>query len=541
MSDAVVVGAGPNGLVAANMLASAGWEVTVLEAHESPGGAVRSGELTGVPGFRHDLFSAFYPLAAASPPLASLDLAAHGLRWRRSPLVVAHPTADGSCVVLSQDIDETAASFDSFARGDGDAWRRLYELFERIGDDLVDALLGAAFPPLRAGARLASGLRRDLLRFVRFGLLPARRVAEEEFRGEGAARMLAGNALHADLTPESAAGGLYGWLLCCLGQQRGWPVPEGGAAGVADALVHRLEQQGGSLVTGARVNQVVIRRGRAIGVRTDDGREFAAARAVVADVGAPALYLKLVGRERLPAALVGDLERFQYDSSTVKVDWALDAPIPWSSADARRAGTVHISEGIDALTVHASELSRGLMPARPFLLLGQYSMMDPTRAPAGAETAWAYTHTPQTVRGDAGGDGLAGVWDRRETELFVARMEEQIEALAPGFRDLVRARHVFSPRSIAETDENLVGGALGGGTAQLHQQLVFRPTPGLGRPETPIRGLYLGSASAHPGGGVHGACGANAARAILRRHRAARTAIAVGAGAAVGLGRRLQT
>jgi phytoene dehydrogenase-like protein len=331
--------------------------------------------------------------------------------------------------------------------------------------------------------------------------------------------MLAGNALHADLAPETPGGGLFGWLLCCMGQERGWPVPEGGAGELTAALVRRLEAHGGRVVTGARVNQVAVQRGRATGVRTDDGRDVPARRAVIADVGAPKLFLDLIARDRLPARLLDGMRRFHYDSATVKVDWALDGPIPWTHPDARRAGTVHISEGVDALTEHAGELVRHLIPSRPFLLLGQYSMADPTRAPAGGETAWAYTHTPQGPRGDAGPDGLAGTWDERETAVFAERMEAQVEELAPGFKSLIRARHVLTPRTFPALDENLVNGALNGGTAQLHQQLLFRPTTGLGRPETPIKGLYLGSASAHPGGGVHGACGANAARAALRTAR----------------------
>jgi phytoene dehydrogenase-like protein len=330
-----------------------------------------------------------------------------------------------------------------------------------------------------------------------------RRLADEAFRGAGAARMLAGNALHADFAPESAGSGLYAWLLCSLAQQRGWPVPEGGSGELTAALVRRLEARGGELVLGERVNRVIVRGGRARAVRTGGGRELSARRAVLADVAAPALFLDLVGADRLPTRTVRDLRRFEQDPGTVKVDWALDAPIPWQHPDARRAGTLHIGEGIDALTVHASELARGLAPSEPFMLLGQYSMTDPTRQPEGRETAWAYTHVPQR-------------WDEREADALVARMEAQIEALAPGFGELVRARHVFTPSRFEEHDENLVGGALNGGTAQLHQQLVFRPTPGLGRPSTPIRGLYLASASAHPGGGVHGACGANAARAALR-------------------------
>jgi phytoene dehydrogenase-like protein len=519
VADAVVIGAGPNGLVAANMLASAGWDVLVLEAQPVPGGAVRTSELTQEPGFRHDWFSAFYPLAVTSPAMRALELERHGLVWRRAPLVVAHPALDGTCISLSQDLDETAASFDAFAPGDGVAWREAYSRWERVRDPLADALFGATFPPVRAAAGLVAALGRDAARFARFGLLPVRRFAEEQFRGAGAARMLAGNALHADLTPESPGGAFLGWLLCCMGQEHGWPVPEGGAGELTNALVRRLEAHGGRLITGARVNEVLVRRGRAVGVRTDDGRDVPARRAVIADVGAPRLFLDMIPRDLLPPRLLSDLRRFQYDSATVKVDWALDGPIPWTHPDPRRAGTIHIAEGIDALTSHSSELSRRLIPSRPFLLLGQYSIIDPTRQPAGAETAWAYTHTPQHPRGDAGPDSLTGSWDERETELFVERMESQVEELAPGFKRLIRKRHVFTPPEFSRHDENLVNGALNGGTAQLHQQLIFRPTPGLGRPETPIRGLYLGSASAHPGGGVHGACGANAARAALRPWR----------------------
>ncbi|MEA2493080.1 MAG: hypothetical protein QOJ29_991, partial [Thermoleophilaceae bacterium] len=309
MPDAVVIGAGPNGLVAANVLASAGWDVLVLDAQPVAGGAVGTTDLTGEPGFRHDWCSAFYPLSVASPAMEAMELERYGVKWRRSPLVVAHPTLDGTCVSLSQDVDETAASFEAFAPGDGDAWRDVYARWQRIRDPLVDALFGAPFPPLQAGARLAAALGRDLPRFARFGLLPVRRFAEEEFEGDGAARMLAGNALHADLTPESPAGAVFGWLLCCIGQERGWPVPEGGAGEIAAALVRRLEAHGGKLLTGARVDEVLVRRGRAVGVRTNDGRDMPARRAVIATVPAPRLFLEMIPRERLPPRLLDDLRR----------------------------------------------------------------------------------------------------------------------------------------------------------------------------------------------------------------------------------------
>jgi phytoene dehydrogenase-like protein len=524
--DAVVVGAGHNGLVAANLLADAGWTVAVLEAQPEPGGAVRSGELT-VPGFCHDLFSAFYPFAAASPVIRSLDLEAHGLRWRRAPLVLAHPTPDGRCMVLSTDVEETAASLDTYAPGDGDAWRRVYARWEQLGDLLLDALF-TPFPPVLAGARLAAALGpAELLRFARFMVLPVRRMAEEEFAGEGGALLLAGNAMHADLPPEAAPSGTYGWLLACLGQEYGFPVPEGGAGQLVAAMVRRLENKGGTVACATPVSRVVVRNGRAVAVRTAAGDEVGALRAVLADVAAPALYLQLVGADHLSAGMVEDLRRFQWDASTVKVDWALDGPVPWTAEPARRAGTVHVSDSLDDLSQWACHLSTGTIPDRPFLLFGQQSVADPTRSPAGTETAWAYTHVPRHTRRDAGGQ-LTGTWDNGEGEAFADRIEARVEELAPGFRARVLARHVFTPTAMEGADANLVGGAITGGTAQLHQQLVFRPVPGLGRPETPIRGLYLASSSAHPGGGVHGACGSNAARAALAADRYRR----------LGLGRR---
>ncbi len=533
MPDAVVIGAGPNGLVGANVLADRGWDVLVLEEQPTPGGAVRTAELT-LPGFRHDVFSAFYPLGIASPHMRAMELERWGVRWRNGPLVLAHPAADGSCAVLSRDLDETAASLDAFAAGDGDAWRSLYRLWERVGDHIVDALM-APFPPLTPAARLAGSLRpRELVEFMRFAMLPTRRMGEEEFGGEGGRRLLAANALHADLPPEAAPGALYGMVLCGIGQQLGYPFPEGGAGAITDALVRRLEAAGGAVRCGERAVGVDLRGGRAVAVRTAGGETVDARHAVLADVGAPQLYLELVGAERLPAWLVRDLDRFQYDNSTVKVDWALDGPIPWAAADARRAPVVHVTEGLDELTMGAAQMACGLVPAEPFLVMGQYSMGDPTRQPPGRETAWAYTHVPQSIRGDAGPDALAGRWDARETDAFVARMEARIERLAPGFGDLIAGRHVFTPPAMEAANRSLVGGALNGGTAQIHQQVIFRPVAGLARPETPFAGLYLASASAHPGGGVHGACGANAARAALGRRRARRLAAAAGAATATG-------
>ncbi|MFF7178959.1 FAD-dependent oxidoreductase [Streptomyces sp. NPDC008121] len=522
MPDAVVIGAGPNGLVAANLLADAGWSVEVLEEQPEPGGAVRSDR--GVhPDYVNDLFSSFYPLAAASPVLAGLDLARHGLRWSHAPHVLAHPLRDGRCAVLARDAVGTAASLEAFADGDGEAWQGMCRMWDRIGGDILRALF-TPFPPVRSALRLATRLTPPAaLRLARNLALPVRRLGEEEFHGEGGRLLLAGNALHADLAPEAAGSGGFGWLMSMLGQSHGFPVPVGGAGALTDALVRRLESRGGAVRCGERVASVVVRNGRAVGVRTAAGEGVPARRAVLADVSAPALFGRLVDPAHLPDRLLRDLRRFQWDFATFKVDWALDAPVPWTARPASQAGTVHLADGVDGLTRFAAQIATGLVPEEPFVLFGQMTTADAGRSPAGTESAWAYTHLPQRIRGDAGPDGITGRWDERESEAMAYRVEAQVERYAPGFRDRIRARRVLTPPTLESMDANLRRGALNGGTAALHQQLVFRPTPGTGRPETPVRGLYLASASAHPGGGVHGAPGANAARAALRGRLIRRT------------------
>jgi len=275
------------------------------------------------------------------------------------------------------------------------------------------------------------------------------------------------------------------------------------------------------------VTGIEIQGGRAVGVRLASGEHVAAGRAVLADVAATTLYRDLVGPDRLPATILEDRRRFQWDAATFKIDWALDRPVPWTAATARRSGTVHLAPNLDGLTHWSAQLATGHVPADPFLLVGQQSIADPTRCPAGAATLWCYTHVPRTVRGDAGTDGITGAWDGSDREAMVERVERVIEARAPGFRDTIRARHVMAPPDLERRDPNLVGGAIGGGTAQIHQQLIFRPVLGWGRAETPVAGLFLASASAHPGGGVHGACGANAARAAIAADRRRRVVLAV--------------
>ncbi|MEV4756513.1 NAD(P)/FAD-dependent oxidoreductase [Micromonospora sp. NPDC049559] len=507
-ADAIVVGAGHNGLVAANLLADAGWDVLVLEATGSPGGAVRSAEVTA-PGYLSDLYSSFYPLAFASPVLRRLELHRYGLSWRHAPDVLAHPLPDGRAVLLNRDPAVTAASVEALGAGDGARWQIAYDEWRRLSAPLLDALL-APFPPVRGALRLLRRLRTaGALRLARRLLLPVSTLGAELFAGPGAPLLMAGCALHTDLAPAQAGSAAYGWLLTMLGQQVGWPVPAGGAGRITDALTARLRDRGGRVVCRAPVERVLVARGRALGVRTADGRDWRARRAVLADVPAPALYLDLVGAGRLPPRLVADLARYRWDGSTVKVDWALSAPLPWANPAVAGAGTVHLGGDLADLGRYAERLGRGELPEHPFLLLGQLTTADPDRSPPGTESLWGYTHLP--FRRD---------WPAAEIDAHVERMEAQLERYAPGFGRLVRGRYVAGPGRLADGDPSLVGGALGGGTAAPYQQLFLRPVPGLGRADTPVDRLFLASASAHPGGGVHGAPGANAARAALARDRA---------------------
>ena len=516
--DAVVVGSGPNGLVAANRLADEGWSVLVLEAQPTSGGAVRSDSEVH-DGFVHDTFSSFYPLGVASPALRSLDLERHGLVWEHAPAVLGHVFGDGEWALIHRDRAVTASLLGDAS--DGDAWLALCDVWDRIGSDLTGSLL-TPFPPVRHGLRLGARLARaGGLGTVRDLLTPAYDLARARFSGRAGRALLAGNAGHSDIPLQAPGSGALALLMSMLGQFVGFPAPRGGAGRLSDALVRRLEARGGEVRCNSEVTRIVVEGRRAVAVRVGD-QEIRAGRAVLADVAAPRLYGGLVAAGDVPPRVSRGMRDFQLDPATVKVDWALDGPVPWAVTPAYAPGTVHVATSFEAIGEALGQVATGIVPRDPFLLAGQMTTTDPTRSPAGTESLWAYTHVPQQVLGDAGSDhdgGVRGVWDHDDCERFADRVQAQLERVAPGFASRVLSRRVLGPRELEARNANLVGGSIGGGSSQLQQQLVFRPVPGSGRAETGIGGLYLASSSAHPGGGVHGAAGMNAARAALAHAR----------------------
>jgi phytoene dehydrogenase-like protein len=505
--DALVVGSGPNGLAAAIELARSGLDVLVLEAAERPGGAVATEELT-LPGFHHDTFSSVYPAGVASPVFARMELERHGLRWIHPAACMAHPLPDGTAVALYRDLGRTAASLDAVHPGDGERWRAFAAPLLAHFDALRRTMLGG-FPPVRGSMRLAVGLGpRGMLDFARLLLTGAQALGEGLFEGEGSRAWLYGSALHSDVPPAGRGSAIAAAYMSLLGHGVGWPSPEGGAGMLAGALVSYLGELGGTVRTGARVMKLAVERGRVVGVELAGGERLTAP-LVIADVMPGALAV-LAG-DALPARYARALRRYRLGPATLKLDWALDGPIPWTAPEAREAGTVHVGGSAAEVLRATAHSDRGgdrdsSLPERPFMLLGQQSIADQTRAPAGKHTAWAYTHGPHSVD-----------WEH-ERDRHVERMEAQIERFAPGFRECILARHVLGPAELEARNANLVGGDVGGGSYVL-DQVIFRPVPSLAPYRTPVRGLYIGSAATFPGGAVHGVPGHAAARLALAEGR----------------------
>jgi phytoene dehydrogenase-like protein len=465
--DAVVVGSGPNGLAAAITLARAGRSVLVYEGHDSIGGGMRSAALT-LPGFVHDVCSAIHPLAVASPFFRSLPLASYGLEWIEPPAALAHPFDDGTVALLERSIAATGETLGP----DAAAYRRLMAPLAAAWEKLADAILGPLRPPRHPVA---------LLRFGWLALRSARRLAERWFTGVRARGLFAGLAAHAILPLETPPSAAIGLVLGVLGHVVGWPLPRGGSQRIANALAAYLRDLGGEIVTGRPIASV---------------DEVPPARAVLFDV-TPRQLLRIAGH-RLPPGYRRRLERYRYGPAAFKLDVALDGPIPWKASACARAATLHLGGSLGEIAASESAVWRGRHPDRPFVLLAQPSLFDPTRAPAGRHVVWAYCHVPNGSTVD-----------------MTEPIERQIERFAPGFRERILARSVLPPAQLERYNPNYVGGDINGGVQDL-RQLFARPTWRLVPYATPVKGWYICSASTPPGGGVHGMCGYFAARAALR-------------------------
>jgi phytoene dehydrogenase-like protein len=498
--DFIVIGSGPNGLVAANVLARRGHRVLVLEAHpKRPGGAVASEELTR-PGFIHDVGAGFFPFGRSSPAFRELALEEAGLRWVNAPLESCHPALDGSYACIARDPDVQARHFGS--REDGAAMVELARFHRHIERDLLDALL-LPFPSLLPLLKLGPVA---LARLATLLLRSSGSMARSLFRSEAARRVLPSLGLHVDVGPEDTLGAPLAYVLGLTATTGGYAFPVGGARALTNALVTTLEQHGGRLRLGARVERVIVRGGRAEAVRVAGGEELRARLGVLADTSAPDLYLGLLERRDVPRFVRVRMRRFPLGFGTFKVDFALSSPVPWHVPAARESAVVHAGESIDDLARFAREVRGGAIPRLPYLVLGQHTLADASRAPAGMHTLYGYSRVPPVVHGG---------WSSA-AERFADSIEERIEGLAPGFRQSIVARHFAAPPDLEAMDANLRGGDLGGGSNAWHRQLVFRPVFPYFRYRTPVRGLYLCSSYAHPGAGVHGMCGFNAARIAAR-------------------------
>lgn len=466
--DAVIIGSGPNGLAAAITLARAGCSVLVLEANSTIGGGARSAKLT-LPGFVHDVCSAVHPLAAASPFFKTLPLGQFGLEWIHPDIPLAHPLDDGRAACLYRDVDLTAESL----QRDADAYRRLMKPLARNWKKLANEFLQ---PMLH--------LPQHPFALARFGLpaiSPAAYLAKCLFKEEPARALFAGIAGHSFLPLEAIVSSAFGLVLGMAGHAVGWPIPRGGSQTISTALANYLRSLGGKIETNRPVNSLA---------------DVPRTRAILFDVSVWE-FVRIAG-SRLPSRYRKRLENFRHAPGVFKIDYALGAPVPWKSAECKRAGTIHLGGTLDEIAMAERDVARGKIPARPFVLVAQQSLFDTTRAPAGKHTLWAYAHVPFGCNSD-----------------ISERIEAQIERSAPGFRDCILARHTMNTGDLEKSNRNLTGGDINGGAANLWQ-LIARPVFSFTPYRTPLPGVYLCSASTPPGGGVHGMCGHHSALAVLR-------------------------
>lgn len=464
-----MIGSGPNGLAAAIVLAQAGHSVQVFEAERQFGGGTRTMELT-LPGFRHDFGSAVHPMAAASPFFSSLPLRDCGLEWIHSPAPLAHPFDDGTAITLERRLTDAEAVFGL----DGPAWHALIGPFVEHWDELTEDILGPLLTVPHHPFLLA--------RFGKDAVMPAMFLARRWFQGERVRALFAGLAAHSFLSLNAPLSASFGMVLAAAGHAVGWPIPRGGSQSIANALATHLAQLGGQIATSTCI---------------ENFHQIPPSDLTLCDV-TPRQLLHIYG-ERFSSNYRTALARYRYGPGVFKVDYALNAPIPWRAKECMRAATVHLGGFMAEIAASEAAMAGGRIAERPFVLVAQPTLFDPTRAPEGQHIAWAYCHVPNGCRDD-----------------MLPRLEGQIERFAPGFRDCVLARRTFSPADLEAMDANLIGGDIVGGAMDM-RQFLFRPTWRGYRTSAP--GIYLCSSSTPPGGGVHGMCGFNAATSALRHLR----------------------
>ncbi len=464
---AAVIGAGPNGLAAAIVLAQAGLQVEVFEAEPQPGGAARTLPLT-LPGFLHDFGSAVHPMAAGSPFFTSLPLPNYGLEWIHSPAPLAHPLDDGTAVMLERDLRDAQAALGE----DGKHWRKLMGPFAERWSELAPEVLRPVHLFTRHPVLLA--------RLGLVGIPSAVALSQHWFQNARTRALFAGLAAHSVLALDEPLSASFGVMLGAAAHAVGWPIPRGGAQSIANALCGHLATLGGTVKTSTRIENLSA-------VADHD--------VTLCDV-TPRQLLRIAG-DRLSPAYNRQLEKYRYGPGVFKVDYALSSPIPWKAKEPLRAATVHLGGTIEEIAASEDAMRHGHHAERPFVLLAQPTLFDPSRAPEGRHVAWAYCHVPNGSAFD-----------------MVPRLEAQIERFAPGFRECVLERRVLAPAALEAMDANLVGGDIGGGAVDL-RQFLFRPTRR--HYATSASNIYLCSSSTPPGGGVHGMCGYNAAKLAVSR------------------------
>jgi phytoene dehydrogenase-like protein len=468
--DAVVVGAGPNGLAAALRLAAAGLRVRVVERGERAGGGMRTEELIR-PGFHHDVCSTVHPMAAAAPFFREFDLASRGVRLVHPEICYAHPLDGGRAAVSRRSLEETAAGLGA----DGPAYRKLFEPLVEHGDDVIDFFLSSQLrrPPTRSVAQVT--------KFALNGLPNVRWLARRWFDTQEGQALLAGAAAHGMLDLARPLTAALGMVLGMLAHHAGWPLVEGGSQQLADAMVRALEEQGGELVTGHEVT---------------DLREFSGVPAVLLDT-TPRAFVSMAG-DRLNRGYAKWVARYKHGPGVFKIDWLLSEPVPWTNPEVRQAGTVHLAGTLEETLAGEAAPAAGRLSDKPYVLAVQPTVPDPTRAPEGGHIFWAYVHVPHASSAD-----------------MTAAIEAQVERFAPGFRDTILERATKNAVQMEAWNPNHVGGDISNGEASFRQMLA-RPVPRWNTYRTPVPGVYLASAATPPGPAVHGMCGDNAAKTALR-------------------------